>query len=37
MNRNNRFIKIMAWILSIIMVGSMGTLLVTLLVNMLSH
>ena len=37
MNKHSRFVKIMAWILSLIMVGSMGTLVVTLLVDLLSH
>ena len=35
MNKHSRFVKIMAWILSLLMVGSMGTLLVTLLLTAL--
>ena len=35
MNKHSRFVKIMAWILSILMVGSMGTLLVSLLLTAL--
>lgn len=33
MRKHNRFVKIMAWILSLLMVGSMGTLLITLLIS----
>ena len=35
MNKHSRFVKAMAWILSLLMVGSMGTLVVTLLLEAL--
>lgn len=37
MKKHSRFVKVMAWILSLIMVGSMGTLVVSLLIQALSH
>ncbi len=34
-NKNKRFVKVMAWVLSILMAGSCATLLVTLLMQII--
>ncbi len=35
--KKKKFIRIMAWILSLLMLGSVGTLLVTLLIQAAGH
>ncbi len=39
MNNKKRktLVRVMAWVLSLLMVGSMGTLLISLLINAIGH